>query len=112
MRAWFDGVSWSDPFSFLGQIYWEHRVGCWAGPHLYGVAPTAVPVVPFVHRDVVDSMLRLPAEYRLQSRLADDLVRREWPDLDRVVYQRRPGLRGRVHHVYHGVKRRLGRVLP
>ncbi|MDT0632208.1 hypothetical protein [Rubrivirga litoralis] len=112
LQRWFDGVTWTDTFAFLAQAYWENRFGCWAGPHLYGTAQGATPLVPFIDRRVVDAMARLPAAYRLESRIADDLIGAGWPELEQFPYQRRPGLPGFAVRVYDAVRRRtVGRFM-
>ena len=107
---WLSGVTWADPFSFLGQAYWEHRVGCWAAPHLYGVSPTVTPLVPFVDRRVVDAMARLPTAYHLNNRLPDDIVRVAWPALAAVPYQYRVGPAGFALRVARAVPRYVRRA--
>jgi hypothetical protein len=91
MARWRSGLPEVDPRLALDLLYLEHRGGCWASPHLYGVPPLAAVVVPFAHRDVLDAMFRLPRPYRRKKRLFEDVVRVTWPELLELPYQALPG---------------------
>jgi hypothetical protein len=95
MRAWQAGLpAGLTASTLLGLVYLEQRLGCWASPLLYGTAPFALHLTPFCHREVFDLMLRLPASYRAQKRLPDDLIAASWPELGRVPFNEYPqGLR-------------------
>ena len=69
--------------TILDLAYIEHRLGCWASPHLYGAAPFHMNLVPLCHRRIFDILLRLPPDYRRKQRLARDIISRAWPELMR-----------------------------
>jgi hypothetical protein len=93
MRAWLRELP-DLPFStLLDFVYLEHRLGCWAAPHLYGAAPFAVNLTPFSHRDIFDSMLRLPSAYRRGKALGGDIISATWPELTSLPYNDYPGIR-------------------
>jgi len=93
MRRWLENVPTTDLFERLDLLYLELRMGAWAAPHLYGAAFPEV-VAPLSHRRLVQAMLRLPAAYRREQRLARDVIRRTWPALLEHPFQRTPGPRG------------------
>lgn len=93
IRAWLRGLP-DLPFStLLDFVYLEHRLGCWAAPHLYGAAPFSVNLTPFSHRDIFDAMLRLPATYRRGKALGGDIISATWPELMSLPYNDYPGIR-------------------
>lgn len=102
---WLAGVPCDNPFTVLDLLYLEQRVGCWAGPQLYGHVRNLFIVWPFNHRDIADAMVRLPVEYRMRQRLASDLIRSRWRQLTRYPFNRYPGLRGFVPRVAGKLKR-------
>lgn len=75
--------------TLLDFAYLEHRVGCWAAPHLYGAAEFAVNLTPFCHRGIIDSMLQLPVEYGRRQALAADIIGGAWPELLDVPFSQR-----------------------
>ncbi|WCL53186.1 hypothetical protein [Gimibacter soli] len=76
----------------LDIAYIEQRLGCWAGPSVYGHRIPVPTFSPFNTRDIYRLMLSLPADYRYAQRLCDDLVRHAWPALAGLQYNRAPGL--------------------
>ena len=96
IENWLAGISVKDVYLLLDQLYLEQRVGCWASPHLYGVAPFRLVLTPFSHRQIIKAMLRLPIKYKRSQRLADDIINLMWPELKRFPYQRKTGLKASI----------------
>jgi hypothetical protein len=93
MRAWRDTLPALPLSTLLDFAYLEHRVGCWAAPHLYGAAPFSINLTPFSHREIFDAMLRLPFAYRRSRALAGDIISAVWPELLALPYNEYPGMR-------------------
>jgi hypothetical protein len=94
MRCWQTGLPDDLPLTtLLGYAYLEHRLGCWAAPHLYGAAPFALNLTPFCHREVFDLMLRLPSVYRQCKTLPDDVIAGAWSALLRLPFNEYPRMR-------------------
>jgi len=105
MQEWLDRLPVDDDLMAvldLGML--EHRSGAWASAHLYGAAPFRMNFMPFASRRLFDVMGRLPVEFRRQDRLADEVLRRTWPELAAFPYG---GFTG-VRRVVEGVRRRGG----
>jgi hypothetical protein len=49
--------------------------------------------MPFSHRRIFDAMLQLPVDYRFQQRLAEDVIRAAWPELQTLPYNEWSGIR-------------------
>jgi hypothetical protein len=91
--AWRDNLPDAPLSTFLDFAYLEHRLGCWAAPHLYGAAEFSINLTPFSHREIFDIMLRLPSRYRRSKALAEDIISAAWPELLSLPYNDYPGLR-------------------
>jgi len=118
------GVAWNrlaaQPWEAkVDLFYLENRKGAWSSPHLYGMADFNATIDPFCHRDVYESMIRLPVDYRQRYGLLSDVVARAWPELASITVQQMPGLRGYARRFtrwlalkHDGLMRRLRRTLP
>jgi hypothetical protein len=93
MHGWLQELPALPLSTLLDFVYLEHRLGCWAAPHLYGAAPFAINLTPFSHRDIFDIMLRLPSKYRRSKRLGGDIISATWPELRSLPYNDYPGIR-------------------
>jgi hypothetical protein len=93
MRTWRDNLPEVPLSTLLDFAYIEHRLGCWAAPHLYGAAPFSINLTPFSHREIFDIMLRLPFTYRRNEGLARDVILATWPELHDLPHNDYPGLR-------------------
>jgi hypothetical protein len=91
LEQWLDELPPLDVHALVDQLYLEQRQGCWAGPHMYGIASFALTLAPLCHRDTFDAMLRLPVAYRKKQRMADDVIRAAWPELGALPFQTMPG---------------------
>jgi len=98
MEGWIHGLSGMDLQTVLDFMYLEQRMGAWASAHMHGSAPGMNVMTPFCHRQVMQSMLRLPTAYTYRQRLASDVIAVAWPDLGRLPFQRRPGAIGYLRH--------------
>jgi len=70
----------------LDLLYIEQRLGCWAAPQKLGYPGSTVGLSPMNHRNVVEAMLSLDAEYKRAGRLQEDVTRLAWPELLQVPY--------------------------
>jgi hypothetical protein len=93
IRAWCDGLPDFPLSTLLDFAYLEHRLGCWAAPHLYGAAPFSINLTPFNDREIFDAMLRLPSAYRRRKALGGDIISAAWPELLALPYNDYPGIR-------------------
>ena len=59
-------------------------------------------IYPFVNRESLEVMMRLPEKYKLSRRFPVDLIRHEWPELLDIPFNREPGFR---YHVYRARRR-------
>ena len=106
MHAWIDRAPYRDDDELLDRVYLEHRVGAWASPHLYGVAPFRLVFTPFCDLGVLEAMRSLPIDDRLADRVPADVIESLWPELLQIAFDRAPAL-------VRGARaaRRLGRRL-
>ena len=93
MNHWLENLPGQDYFAVLDLLYIEQRLGCWAGPAMYGSAPFAFTLTPFNHRGIFLAMMSLPTEYRMQQKLAGDVVRSAWPEAAKLPFQQYTGLK-------------------
>lgn len=91
--VWQASLPARDTMELLDRLYIEQRMGCWAGPHMYGTAPFGANLTPFCHREVMEATMSLPAAYRRAQRLADAMAARAWPELSELPYQEFTGMR-------------------
>lgn len=93
-------------FDILDLAYIEHRLGCWAGPSLYGSDRYfSGQIVPFADRDLIELMMSLPPEYRMAQRMVDDGIRLCWPELLDYPFNEYTGMRR--YFTIEGVKGHL-----
>jgi hypothetical protein len=102
-RAWQESAPHADTFDLLDLAYIEQRMGCWAGPHMYGAAPFAANLSVFVRRDVFTAMMRLPVSFRRDQKLAETMIDVAWPELGELPFQQLTGIR----RVMNGAERQL-----
>jgi hypothetical protein len=88
VRAWLQEVPHQDLVDLLDLLYLEQRMGCWAGPHMYGTAPFRANLTPFCHRQVIAAMMALPVAFRRWQGLPDWIAARALPELRQLPYQR------------------------
>lgn len=90
-KEWIDNLPSNDVFETLDLLYIEQRLGCWAGPTHFGHVGN-LRMLPLSDRAIIGAMLRLPARYRFDRRLARDMIGRLWPELLRYPFNRDTGL--------------------
>ena len=91
--AWQARAPHQDAFDLLDLAYIEQRLGCWAGPHMYGAAPFRANLSAFVHRDVFAAMMALPPTFRRTQAMTDGVLELAWPELASLPFQQLTGLR-------------------
>ena len=81
-QHWLNGLPTRNPLIVL-DLYWlEQAWGGWGGFLAYGqVDAGSYHHYPFLHRQVIEAMLRLPPEYRLGHQLSWDIIGSTWPEL-------------------------------
>ena len=81
-EEWLSEISDLSPSLVLDLAYIEQRLGCWAGPQMYGSDHRSVcHLWPLSHRRIFQLMLQLPSEYKQKQQLAKDICALEWPEL-------------------------------
>ncbi len=108
-RSWQAGVPHLDTWELLDFLYIEQRMGCWAGPHMYGTAPFAANVGAFSHRRVIEAMMSLPPAFRRSQGLADAVIAAEWPEAGDLPFQRLTGM-ARLTDPLQAAARQVGRA--
>ena len=78
---WLSELPTANLFEKLDLFYLEQRLGCWAGPSMYGPVGSRFLAYAFNSRQIYDKMLSLPGDYRREGRLSKDLIRLKWPEL-------------------------------
>jgi len=89
---WLDTLPTENLLERLDLFYLEQRLGCWAGPSMYGPPGSRFVAYPFNSRQIYELMLSLPVEYRRQQRLPADLIRCRWPELLEFPFNEPVGL--------------------
>ena len=101
----------------LDLAYVELRMGCWAGPQLYGRLRPHTQFFGFGQAEVVDAMARLPHELRATGRAADLLVPRLAPALEGLPFNQgtawarlreRAALLGSPRYLLRKLRQKLG----
>ena len=87
--AWLAGLprdlTGGNAFSVLDLAYIEQRMGPWYGVQFY-CDPTLVRLAPLMTRRAVELMLSLPPDWKRSSRLYDEIIARNWPELGHYPY--------------------------
>jgi hypothetical protein len=78
---WLDQLPTTDLLERLDLYGIEQRLGCWAGPSMYGSRKARFVAYPLNSRRVYGKMLSLPQDYRRAKRLPRDLIQLKWPEL-------------------------------
>ena len=78
---WLNGLPAANVVQILDLFYLEQRLGCWAGPSMYGPVGPRFLAYGFNSRQIYEKMLSLPLDYRSEERLPIDLIRLKWPEL-------------------------------
>ena len=79
-QDWWEAVPVQGTLLKLDLLYIENRLGCWAGPSLYG-SQRRFALSPFNSRSVFDAMLSLPSDLRRTNFLPHALIEEKWPEL-------------------------------
>lgn len=94
IRTWMSSYPASTPVQLVDGFFLEQAMGAWAGNLAYGDAHSVrCRLYPFVSREALDVMSRLPESYKLARRFQSDLIRYHWPELLRAPFNRRAGFR-------------------
>lgn len=91
---WIAGTPNSDLVEKLDLFFLEQRLGCWAGPAMYGTIQARFVTYPHNSRSLYEKMLSMPNDYRRQARLPIDMIRLKWPELLDLPFNQPFGLLG------------------
>ena len=80
LKAWWDSIPVNGTLAKLDLLYIEQRLGCWAGPSLYG-SQKRFGLSPFNSRRIFEAMLSLPTDLRHNDFLPHALIQEKWPEL-------------------------------
>lgn len=75
-----------DALQKLDLAYLEDRMSAWSSAQFFS-DPTLVRHHPLVTKRSMELMLRLPADWKREKRLAHEMVRRCWPEIERFPYK-------------------------
>lgn len=81
-KRWLETLPVDNAFHILDLFEIEQILGCWAGVWTYAeCGDPGYTIFPMCHREIIDRMVTLPADYRLSGTLMADVINAEWPDL-------------------------------
>lgn len=80
LQDWLDGLPAGDAFSILDLAYLENRMGPWYAVQ-FGCDPTLLRIAPLFTYRGVELMLSLPPDWKRESQLGHEIIRRHWPEL-------------------------------
>lgn len=90
--SWLDTLPGADAVRIWDLAYIEQRLGCWAGPAIYGNPQPLPSFAPFNSRRIHAAMLGLPEKYRLNAQSCRDFIAAGWPELNRYPFNSPFGL--------------------
>jgi len=81
-NRWLETIPVDNAFQILDLYEIEQRLGCWGGifPYAESRDPGFI-IFPMCHREIIERMITLPADYRLSGTLMKDVINAEWPEL-------------------------------
>ncbi|GMG87731.1 hypothetical protein MNKW57_20520 [Biformimicrobium ophioploci] len=89
---WLSSLGERRPTQILDVAYIEQRLGCWAGPSVFGHKVAYPTLSPFNSRAIYRLALALPEDARINNRFARALVLQAWPELLRIPINRAEGI--------------------
>ncbi|HEV8083013.1 MAG TPA: hypothetical protein VGP55_07420 [Chitinophagaceae bacterium] len=94
IEDWMSEITFLNTFSLLDLAYVEQRLGCWAAPQHYGNTTSTFELTMFNTRPIIDSLMRLPSNYRRKQQLATDICEFAWPELLEFPFNEFVGVKG------------------
>jgi predicted heme/steroid binding protein len=91
-REWMDHLPVKGGSLFWDLVYIEQRLGCWAGPSVFGHDVCYPSLSPFNSPIIYKLMLSLPDDYRSSHQFVHDYVEYLWPELLAFPYNQAIGL--------------------
>ena len=85
IEAWLQGLPQMSAFEVMDLAYLEHRDGAWYASQFY-CDPILVRFAPLLTSRIVELMVRLPPDWKRQSRLGHAVIARLWPELASYPY--------------------------
>jgi hypothetical protein len=83
---WLNHLPATDLLEKLDLFFLEQRLGCWAGPAMYGTTQARFVAYPHNSRRIYEKMLSMPQDYRREARMPMDLMRLKWPELLEIPF--------------------------
>lgn len=80
LAAWLRGLPPMSAYGILDLAYLEHRMGPWYAVQFCS-DPTLVRLAPIFTWRGTELMLSLPPDWKRESRLGHEIIRRQWPEL-------------------------------
>lgn len=91
-NQWTQGLPVQGGSLFWDLAYIEQRLGCWAGPSVFGHNVSFPSLSPFNCHEIYRLMLSLPEEYRASQQFSRDFIDYLWPELLDFPFNRAVGL--------------------
>ncbi|MBS0573064.1 MAG: hypothetical protein JSS08_07425 [Proteobacteria bacterium] len=85
LTRWYKALPPLDTYGILDLAYLENRMGPWYAVQFCS-DPTLVRMAPLFTYRGVELMLSLPPEWKRDSRLGHEIIRRHWPELLRYPF--------------------------
>lgn len=111
--AWLDELPEhirDSPADVLDLAYVEQRLGCWEANSRYLYPGRPRGLSPMASAFSIETMLRLPLDYRRSGKLQRDMVGYGWPELSKVPYNRATGVL-RIEQLARRVSRKARRAI-
>lgn len=80
LTRWYEALPPVDTYGILDLAYLENRMGPWYAVQFCS-DPTLVRMAPLFTYRGVELMLSLPPDWKRESRLGHEIIRRHWPEL-------------------------------
>lgn len=93
-NRWLQEFPSDDVLTVLDVLHIEQGLGCLGSPQRYGNNWSVFQVFPFCHRKVLELMLSLPHDYRIEEKLGPDLIKAQWPELLKFPINNYRGIKG------------------
>lgn len=90
--------------AILDLSYIDNRLGCWAGPAVYGHDITKPTISPFNEGEIYNLMISLPKKYKFIQQFAIDYINISEKSLTKLPFNRAVGVR-KLFYLKHEIKK-------
>ena len=102
---WLKELEGLSAFIILDLLFLEQDSGCRAGANMYPYDSLALtPVHIFTHREIIESMIMLPEEYKRSNKLWFDISQVAWPEITRYPINEYIGIKNFPHKIIKQIK--------